>query len=83
MPQPQRSWTGTAGKIVIGLFALALVALLFTEHRMHVLGWAPLLLLLLCPLLHMSMHGGHGGHGARGSDDSESNAPASPPAHRH
>ncbi len=83
MPQPRRSWTGTAGKIVIGLFALVLVALLFTEHRMHVLGWAPLLLLLLCPLLHMSMHGGHGGHGRRGSDDPETNAPAPPPAHRH
>jgi hypothetical protein len=28
-----------------------------------VLIWLPL---LLCPLMHMFMHGGHGGHGGRG-----------------
>lgn len=83
MSQTQKPWTGTAGKIVIGTFVLVLVGLLFTEHRLHVLGFAPLLLLLLCPLLHMSMHGGHGGHG--GQDSDQPNAPDSaPPApHRH
>ena len=38
-------------------------ALLFTEHRAHVFGaliWLPL---LLCPLMHLFMHGGHSGHG--------------------
>jgi hypothetical protein len=80
MPQTQRSWTGTVGKIVIALFGLTLVALLFTEHRMHVLGWAPLLLLLLCPLLHMSMHGGHGGHGGHASEDAADDT-RSPPHH--
>ena len=38
-------------------------ALLFTEHRAHVLGaliWLPL---LACLLMHLFMHGGHGGHG--------------------
>jgi hypothetical protein len=83
MSQARKSWTGTAGKIVIGIFALTLVALLFTEHRMHVLGWAPLLLLLLCPLLHMSMHGGHGGHGGNASDDTAPTTPAPPAPHRH
>ncbi|MCI3130832.1 DUF2933 domain-containing protein [Phenylobacterium aquaticum] len=83
MSQTGKSWTGTAGKIVIGVFVLALVALLFTEHRMHVLGWAPLLLLLLCPLLHMSMHGGHGGHGGNASDDTAPTTPAPPSPHRH
>lgn len=51
-----------AAKVVIGAFALALLALLLVEHRMHLLGWAPLLLLLLCPLMHFTMHRGHGGH---------------------
>jgi hypothetical protein len=40
--------------------------LLFTEHRAHVLGaliWLPL---ILCPLMHMFMHGRHGSH--RGHD---------------
>ena len=51
-------------------------ALLFTEHRAHVLGaliWLPL---LLCPLMHIFMHGGHSGHGghegSRGGDSERS-----------
>ncbi len=52
-----------AGWVAIGFFVIA-GALLFTEHRAHVLGvliWLPL---LACPLMHMFMHGGHGhGHG--------------------
>jgi hypothetical protein len=35
--------------------------LLFTEHRAHVLGILPYLVLLACPLMHMFMHYGHGG----------------------
>ena len=59
------------------LFALALLffalvggLLLSAEHRAHAVGVLPLLLiLLLCPLMHMFMHGGHGGHGDEGEDD--------------
>ncbi|SPU46574.1 DUF2933 domain-containing protein [Brevundimonas diminuta] len=47
-----------------GRLRAGLAYLLIGEHRVHLLGWAPFLLLLLCPLLHMTMHGGHGGgHG--------------------
>lgn len=35
---------------------------LFTEHRAHVLGILPYLLLAACPLMHLFMHHGHGGH---------------------
>jgi hypothetical protein len=43
---------------------LAIVGfLLFTEHRAHVLGILPYLILLACPLMHLFMHHGHGGHG--------------------
>lgn len=52
-----------ASKIAIGLFALTLLALLAYEHRMHLAGWAPLLL-LLCPLMHFTMHRDHKEHGA-------------------
>lgn len=49
-----------------GIFiAFALIALffLFTEHRAHLFGWLPFLLLLACPLLHFFHgHGGHGDH---------------------
>ena len=41
--------------------ALAAIAalLLFSSHRWHVLGYLPLLFLLICPLLHFYLHGRH------------------------
>ena len=65
--QPQGSFlTSRAGLALIGFLVIA-SALLFTEHRAHVLGvliWLPL---LACPLMHIFMHGKHGGHGGHGS----------------
>lgn len=62
--QPQGSFlTSRAGLVLLGFLIIG-GALLFTEHRAHVLGaliWLPL---LLCPLMHIFMHGGHGGHGS-------------------
>lgn len=36
--------------------------LLFTEHRAHLLGILPYLILLACPLMHLFMHHDHGSH---------------------
>ena len=36
---------------------------LWTEHQAHLLTALPYLILLLCPLMHIFMHGGHGSHG--------------------
>lgn len=47
--------------MLIGFLAIAGFFLL-TEHRAHLLGALPFLLLALCPLLHIFGHGGHGGH---------------------
>jgi hypothetical protein len=47
--------------VLLGFLAIAGFFLL-TEHRAHVLGVLPFLLLLACPLLHLFHHGGHGGH---------------------
>jgi hypothetical protein len=47
-------------------FALIAGYFLLTEHRAHVFGALPYLLLLACPLLHF-FHG-HGGHGNGGKD---------------
>jgi hypothetical protein len=44
-------------------FILIAVFFLLMEHRAHVFGYLPWLLLLACPLLHVFMHRGHGGHG--------------------
>lgn len=43
---------------------------LYTEHEVHILNALPYLLLLLCPLMHLFMHGGgHGGHGGHEHGD--------------
>ena len=48
--------------VLLGFLAIAGFFLLI-EHRAHVLGVLPFLLLLACPLLHLFHHGGHGRHG--------------------
>ncbi len=56
------------GRLVfIGFLAFAML-LLLTEHRAHVLGILPYLILLACPLMHLFMHHGHG----QGNDDRHS-----------
>ncbi len=58
-------------------FAIALVAFLaiagfflWTEHRAHLLGALPWLLLPACPFLHFFMHRGHGDHHGDGGQGS-------------
>lgn len=43
-------------------FALIAAFFLWTEHRAHLLGALPFLLILACPLMHFFMHGSHGHH---------------------
>lgn len=54
-------WRSRAGLALLGFLAIAAFFLL-TEHRAHLLGALPLVLLALCLLLHFFGHGGHGGH---------------------
>lgn len=49
------------GFLIVGGFYLAL------EHRAHLLGVPPYLILLACPLMHLFMHRGHG-HGSDGTE---------------
>lgn len=48
----------------LGLWAaIALVGyVVIIEHRNHVLDFLPYVLLLVCPLMHLFMHGRHGHH---------------------
>jgi hypothetical protein len=55
-------------------FSLIAGVLLFTEHRAHVLGVLLYVPLLLCPIMHLFMHGRHGGHGGHGQEDREGRA---------
>jgi hypothetical protein len=63
---PRRTfpWVLIVLMVVLGFF-------LFTEHRAHLFGILPYLLLLACPLMHLFMHGGHGGHGHHASSKPE------------
>lgn len=59
-----------AGLVLVGFLIIA-GALLFTEHRAHVLGFLVWLPLLACPLMHVFMHGGHGHHGNQDQPNSQ------------
>lgn len=54
----------------IGLLVMGGVAAwyLWAEHRAHLLGALPYLILLACPLMHVFMHRGHGGHRHHAAD---------------
>jgi hypothetical protein len=58
-------WFGACAFLAIALFFL------WEEHRAHILGALPYLLLLACPILHFLMHGRHHGghHGHSAADD--------------
>ena len=60
--------SGRYGWWIFAGFAVSALVLLAVEHRAHLLGWLPWLILLACPLMHLFMHGGHRGHGRHGPD---------------
>lgn len=70
------SWLRSPWMVLLGFMAIAAFFLL-TEHRAHVFGVVPYLLLLACPLLHFLMHRGHGPHGGHrgGGQDSGGHDP--------
>ncbi len=46
-------------------FAAVAAYFLITEHRAHLAGFLPFLLVAACPLMHLFHHHGHGGHEPR------------------
>lgn len=66
------SWFRSRTGIVLLVFLAIAAFFLITEHTAHVLGALPFLLVLLCPLLHLFLHGRHGGgHGSHGGSRSQ------------
>ena len=49
----------------LSVYAFLAIAALFLwgDHRSHILGVVPYLLLLACPIIHLLMHQSHGGDG--------------------
>lgn len=76
------AWLQTRTGFVTVTFLLIAAFYLITEHTAHVFGVLPFALLLLCPLLHLFMHGGHGSHAGHTSEDKSDGSP-SDDAQRH
>lgn len=75
---------GSASAWIFGGFSLVALFFLLTEHRAHVYGLLPYLLLGSCLVMHMfhghGGHGSHGGHGGRGADEAPPQRdPVAPP----
>lgn len=58
----EKSWWLSLRGIVILIVLIAIGYYLFDKHRAHLFNVLPLALLLLCPLMHIFMHGGHHSH---------------------
>lgn len=68
-PTPPREPTAARGKWVFVGFAAVAAFFLFAEHRAHLLGALPYLLLAACPLMHLFHRHGDGGHGGHAGHD--------------
>ena len=65
-PPSPGPWFRSRSGLVLLAFLVIAAFFLVSEHRAHVLGVLPWLLVLACPLLHF-LHRGHGGgHGGHG-----------------
>ncbi len=66
-----KSWLRSPTGLVLACFLVIAAFFLWTEHRAHLFGILPYLLLLACPFMHWLMHGGHGDHGGNQEHGSE------------
>ena len=75
---PRRAQRGAASPRIFAGFLAVAGFFLFTEHRAHLMGALPFVLLALCPLMHL-FHGRHGrhGHGGGPGSDQKHGTPAS------
>ena len=55
----KKFWLTNNGIAAVLLVCVAIYFLLM-EHSEHIFPFLPYLILLLCPLMHVFMHGGHG-----------------------
>ena len=67
-PTPRRS-VDRLSRWVIWTLGAAALGYLIIEHRPHLFGWLPYLIILACPLVHLFMHHGHHHGGASHDGD--------------
>ena len=70
----QHGWVWSPSGLVLLAFLIITAFFLITEHWAHVLGALPYVLFLLCPVLHLLMHGWHG-HGHAHHDTRQPRSP--------
>ena len=70
-------------KWVLGGLLVIAAFFLFTEHRAHLFGILPYLLLLSCPLMHLFMHHGHGTHQHHADPDNHQASSTDSTQHDH
>jgi hypothetical protein len=67
----QSFFASRANIVLVGFLAIGGYFLIM-EHGAHIIPFLPWLLLLVCPLMHVFMHGGHGRHGGDGDSSGSS-----------
>lgn len=73
-PRPSgRAESNLRVRRVFPVFVVLAAILLIAEHRLHVLGYLPWLILLACPLMHVFMHHGHGHKGKHTPTEDQGN----------
>ncbi|CEG59166.1 DUF2933 domain-containing protein [Legionella fallonii] len=79
-PQKEKHFWRTPPGVIALIIIVIIGYYLITEHGAHIaslLGASPfLLLILLCPLMHLFMHKGHGGgkHHHKSDDEEDNNS---------
>ena len=80
-PNASSVWRTLAGLAALG-FGAVVAFFLVAEHRAHLFGALPYLLLLACPVMMLFMHHGHGAHDHRDRAPGDSESPR-PPRESH
>lgn len=61
MSSNSRYWAALHGVVAAALIVSALY-FIFVEHAEHTLRYLPIMIILLCPLMHIFMHKSHHNH---------------------
>ena len=61
-PENHSNLPVSKGTVIACIVLVTTGFLVYTGHTAHLLGFAPYLFLLACPLMHFFMHGGHHHH---------------------
>lgn len=74
----QTKWLHLTSRQIFLIFLVIVGFYLITEHTAYIFRALPYGLLLLCPLLHLFMHGDHVGRSPQSQRKSQSNSPQNP-----